>query len=310
MASLNIISLPKHIDELRIFMSDQVLDVLAINETSIDSTISDGELKISGYELIRQDRNRNGGGVCFYIHSTTNYKSRASIVPDSSECLCIEIIKPNRKPVIVATWYRPPNSRANILEAFETLVSRIDCENKDIYILGDLNCDMLVDIPTGQTNTLRHICEVYQLSQIITQPRVTIHSNILIDLILTNTADKITFSGVLRVGFSDHDMIYAYRKISFQSNKAHRYIFTRQFKNFSSEKFINDLKNVPWFLLARHADPESMWTEWKTKFLEVADKHAPLRNRRIHNKQSPWITADITLGYNHTSTIAMKYGVI
>ena len=88
-------------------------------------------------------------------------------------------------------------------------------------------------------------------------------------------------------------MIYAYRKISFQSNKAHRYIFTRQFKNFSSEKFINDLKNVPWFLLARHADPESMWTEWKTKFLEVADKHAPLRNRRVHNKQSPWITADL-----------------
>ena len=53
MASLNIISLPKHINELRIFMSNQVQDVLAINETSLDSTISDGELKISGYELIR-----------------------------------------------------------------------------------------------------------------------------------------------------------------------------------------------------------------------------------------------------------------
>ena len=89
MASLNIISLPKHIDELRIFMSDQVLDVLAINETSLDSTISDGELKISGYELIRRDRNRNRGGVCFYIRSTTNYKSGAFIVPDSLECLCI-----------------------------------------------------------------------------------------------------------------------------------------------------------------------------------------------------------------------------
>jgi exonuclease III len=37
-ASLNITSLPKHIDGLRICMNDKEIDVLAINETRIDDS--------------------------------------------------------------------------------------------------------------------------------------------------------------------------------------------------------------------------------------------------------------------------------
>ena len=138
MASLNIVSLPKHIDELRIFISDQTLDILAINETSLDSSINNQEINLPGYDIIRKDRNRNGGGVCIYIRSSINYKLRTSIVPDTLECLCIEICKPRVAGHFLfnTTWYRPPNS-----SAFETFIGRIDCENKDRYILGDLNCD-------------------------------------------------------------------------------------------------------------------------------------------------------------------------
>ena len=39
MASLNITSLPHHIDELRVWMRDQNLDLLATNETRLDSSI-------------------------------------------------------------------------------------------------------------------------------------------------------------------------------------------------------------------------------------------------------------------------------
>ena len=39
MASLNIASLPSHIDELEVWMEDQNLDIIAINETRLDSTI-------------------------------------------------------------------------------------------------------------------------------------------------------------------------------------------------------------------------------------------------------------------------------
>ena len=41
MTSLNITSLLKHIDELRVFLNDQNIDVLAINETRLNESISD-----------------------------------------------------------------------------------------------------------------------------------------------------------------------------------------------------------------------------------------------------------------------------
>ncbi len=65
---LNLPHLVKHIDELRVYLSNNVIDVLAINETTLDSTIGVNEVHITGYEIVRRDRNSNGrfgGGVCF-----------------------------------------------------------------------------------------------------------------------------------------------------------------------------------------------------------------------------------------------------
>ena len=63
MAFLNIVSLPKHVDELRISELFLHFDLLALNETRLDSSISDGLVKIRGYDIVRKDRSRTGGGV-------------------------------------------------------------------------------------------------------------------------------------------------------------------------------------------------------------------------------------------------------
>lgn len=66
---LNIASLFKHIEELRIFMQDQTFDILSINETRlVHNTIHSDEVKITVYDFIRKDRNRNGGGVAIYVN--------------------------------------------------------------------------------------------------------------------------------------------------------------------------------------------------------------------------------------------------
>ena len=33
--------------------------------------------------------------------------------------------------------------------------------------------------------------------------------------------------------------------------------------------------------------------EWKIKFLNVVNTHAPLRTKRVRSKRSPWITSDL-----------------
>ena len=51
LASLNVTSLVKHIEELRILLANNMIDVLAINETRLASTVSDDEVHIHGYEV-------------------------------------------------------------------------------------------------------------------------------------------------------------------------------------------------------------------------------------------------------------------
>ena len=55
LASLNINKLITHIDE-----AHNEIDILSINETKLDETISDNEVNISGYDIIRRDRITNG----------------------------------------------------------------------------------------------------------------------------------------------------------------------------------------------------------------------------------------------------------
>ena len=57
MACLNINSLVSHIDDLRIFTSQSKgIDILAINETKLDSIIKDNEVHLPGYDVIRKGR--------------------------------------------------------------------------------------------------------------------------------------------------------------------------------------------------------------------------------------------------------------
>ena len=131
LASLNVTSIIKRIDELRVLLVDHSIDVLAINETRLDSTINDNEVHISGYEIVRRDRSVNGrfgGSVCFYVRCNINFLPRFDMSIDQLENLCIEIRKPRSKPFLVTTWYRPPDSPVDKFNYFETLVGRLDAE--------------------------------------------------------------------------------------------------------------------------------------------------------------------------------------
>ena len=79
MTCLSINSLVKHVDELRVFLDEFSFDILAINETKLDESIKSSELHIPGYEFIRSDRNRHGGGVVFNIKSCNSYIVRSDL---------------------------------------------------------------------------------------------------------------------------------------------------------------------------------------------------------------------------------------
>ena len=67
LGALDITSIPGHIEELRIYMNLKCTDILAVNETGLDDTISSGEVTVPGYALEKNDRNRDGRGVSRFI---------------------------------------------------------------------------------------------------------------------------------------------------------------------------------------------------------------------------------------------------
>ena len=62
--------------EIRSMMSDYPFDILAINKSKIDSLISNSEISIQDYSIVRMDRNRCGGAVVLYIKNNISYVER------------------------------------------------------------------------------------------------------------------------------------------------------------------------------------------------------------------------------------------
>ena len=56
MAFLNIVSLPKKIDEINFSMSKKFIDLIAFNETRLDANITDNMINLDGYDIVRKDR--------------------------------------------------------------------------------------------------------------------------------------------------------------------------------------------------------------------------------------------------------------
>ena len=296
MAFLNIVNLPKKIDEINCSMANKFIDLIAFNETRLDANITDNMINIDGYDVVRKDRSRNGGGVCIYLRSSINCKVRNDLVPTELEVVCIEITKPHSKPFLVTTVYRPPSASSEFFDHFEKLIKAIDNENKEMFILGDLNCDMLKadsdsNIPTKK---IKSLYELYQLTQLINEAtRVTMTTTSLIDHIVTNTPEKISDSGVIHTGISDHSLVFAIRKISI-IYKQENTLEIRNMKNFDKEKFTKELLKQHWEYVYFFAeDPNAMWEIRKNLFLEVLDKHAPLQHKKIRSNKVPWMTSDI-----------------
>ena len=254
MALLNINSLGKHIDELKALMVNKPLDILAINESKLDQNDSNNSMVLSGYILERRDRDKQGGGVCVYLRNSINYKRRLDLEDNDLEMIVLEITKPNSEPFLISTWYRPPKSSLQLFEKFEFFLKKIDGKFKEIYILGDLNCNFLSNPPDSHTKYILDLVVNYQLTQIITDPtRVNINSKTLIDVFITSSSESIISSGVYPLSISDHDLIYAIRKIGLPKGKP-RYIECRNFKNFNEKQFKSSLKSAQWLIIKEFDD--------------------------------------------------------
>ena len=96
MIHLNINSVLSKIDELRVVAKKSKAAVIGVTESKLDATVLDGEVNIDGYEVIRSDRNRHGGGVACYVRNDISFNVRRDF-SDEIENIVFDMLLPKTK---------------------------------------------------------------------------------------------------------------------------------------------------------------------------------------------------------------------
>ena len=213
--------------------------ILALYETKIGPTVPDTD----GYKLIRKERSPRGGGIACYVRDSLNYILSQDLPTHSSELACIEIRPQRTRPLIIMSWYRPPNSHVSCFEMIENVISFLDKEGKEIILLGDTNCNLSPETSEKDSNAknLNSIYNLLNFKQIIKEPtRECLLSRTVTDHIETNLQRNILLSRVIEVSMSDHCMVYSVRKFNGSLTRDHKSKTTRNMTNFSKSDFLAD----------------------------------------------------------------------
>ena len=288
---LNARSLLPKISELKIIACKTKAAVISISETWLDDSVTDAEIWIENYSIVRKDRTRNGGGVCSYIRDDISFTLVQDISVNELESVWIELLLPKSKPIIVGTCYRPPKQN-NFLELFDLILNKIrpECE---IIILGDFNICMKnknSDIYKKYSNILN----MYALEQLISKPtRISSSSSSLIDHILCNTSEKICQSGVIEVGISDHFAIFCTRKTTREHTGKQSTVRIRSLKHYTQEAFIEKLEQTDWSELYLCRNVNQAWEMFRKLFQSTLNSIAPYKEIKIKQNSEPWMTSEI-----------------
>ena len=101
---LNVGSLMSHLDEVKLWLDEQKPHIFGLNETRLDNSVTDENIDIEGYSVLRKDRNRFGGGCAIYIDNNITFKRREDL-DDDLESVSIELLFPYIKPIIYTCLY-------------------------------------------------------------------------------------------------------------------------------------------------------------------------------------------------------------
>ena len=287
--------MPK-IDELRSIAQKSKASIIGITETKLDKSVLDAEIEIDGYDLMRSDRNRHGGGVACYVRNGICFNQKTGIFSDDIENVFFDILFPNAQSITVGIFYRPPNQNT-FLDIIQNDFHKLNTTKNEVYILGDLNINLSTNNKQPSSPLLKQykdfLC-TYGLKQLVKSPtRITCSSSSIIDHVITNSNEKVSECGVIDIGISDHEMIFCTRKLVRNRPGINKYINSRSLKNYSPALFEEALKDLDFPNYQNYDDVNLAYTDFVEKLSRVIDSVAPIKQSKIRNNSQEWFDREI-----------------
>ena len=283
-------------------LTDEVKpDIICGTESHLNDSISSNEIFPNGYEIFRKDRDLHGGGVFIAVSN----KYIASSLPEldtNCELIWINLQCKGARPLYICTFYRPPKSDFEVLEALGKSLGDLNQHKSlpNIVLAGDFNLpDILWESSSINTNRIYssglsyHMMDIANdnyLTQLVTEP--TRDDNIL-DLIFTTTPDLID-SVQVRPGMSDHYAVTAEINMRAKYNlQKPRSVYL--YKRANWDKIKDDLHEFQHTFLAStpYDNPvNDNWQNLKSAIMDSVKINIPTKSLKTQHNL-PWFNQDL-----------------
>ncbi|XP_026313556.1 uncharacterized protein LOC113225456 [Hyposmocoma kahamanoa] len=285
----------KH-DELQLVISNKLPDILAINETWLREGEEGRAPTLAGYRLRHMprptgQRRVRGGGVGFYvkrgIHARTLPHPPS---PSKAEQMWLAVNIESVR-LLVGTAYRP--EWFNVDEFFDALTeSLFSFGNYDhVILVGDFNIDCF-DSNSTKYKQLTQFLNYTNLSNYVNMPtHFTSSSATLIDLVCSD-APILQVNVDHRPELGGHAIVMTEFKIK-RPKINPKLISYRPIKHIDLKLFDADLEETGWDGIVGMSDVNEMVALFNTLILNLMNKHAPVKQVVIRDKQQPWFTDNV-----------------
>jgi hypothetical protein len=179
-------------------------DVLAVSESCLRKATKNVEISIPNYNIFRQHRTAEGGGVAIYCRDSLQSSVILSrSMPKQFELLLLKIHLSRNKSLTVVACYIPPSTPSCALYTIWKLIA--PHLSSEFVLLCDLNCDIFNTPAVLQSNL-----DALNLTEMIKEatrynPK-SVNMGTLTDIILANLPSKYT-SADFNQDLSDHCLI-------------------------------------------------------------------------------------------------------
>ena len=278
-------------------------------------------IELPDYKFVHIDSPTSAGGVAVYISSELRFNILFNLSLDIDGCENIWI-KLCHSDLLLGVIYRHP--RSNVKLFTDQLNKTLEqLKNSKVYLIGDMNINLspIFDVSNNNSNVNSTNEFVNMLASngyfpLITLPtRVTTVSPSIIDHIITNDHKNIIFPGIIKSDLTDHYPIFCFIDAVTCSNKTNLKIFRRDFANFNSSEFCDDLHDALSAFFQQNKELNDYNFNHRFRdFIEIVkskiDKHAPLKKltrKQRKLKCKPWITRGILTSIKHKQKLYISH---
>ena len=184
---------------------------------------------------------------------------------------------------------------SEFINYLETTLKKITSENKEVYLCGDFNIDLLkIDEINNYQLYYNLLCSYGFLPLIVQPTRVVENQTPLIDNIFCNNLSEEVNSENIYLTLSEHFCQFVSIKREKMDIKNIK-MYARNYSSFSSKDFHDDVSIQKWNYNLNN--PTELFNDFFWRLEGCVDRHAPIKKLNCRDtklKVKPWITAELS----------------